>query len=182
MKKILASFMAAVLFLYCFASCSLTHRKNKWFSNDILEECLVPDMPKLTGEYLNKGGDEIYTNLSVNSFDAYIAELYEYLLSRNFKHIGTRGDLVASFSGTFYLKSADELSDYSNNDSCYRFVYTDGNSRDNDGNIVFYIIKIQSTGAHTLEYGNKTFKYNTVISLHAGSESALGGKYVLPTH
>ena len=180
MKKLLALCLTVVLCLCCLASCGSTHEENKWFSEEKLTECLVADLPTIEKDYVNRGDEDIYVSFTSKEREAYVAEVFEYLKSQNFKYFGTRGEQASTLAGsftTYYFKPATELSEFYVSGS-YKFVYSDG-TLDEDGDLVFCIINIYDYEAKNLEYGTKNFAYNTLITLRYKSEAPLSGRYAL---
>ena len=180
MKKILALCLTVVLCLCCLASCGSAHEENEWFSEEKLTECLVGDLPTIEKDYVNHNGEDIYVSFTSKEREAYVAEVFEYLKSQNFKYLGTRGEQASTLAGsftTYYFKPATELSEFYVSGS-YKFVYSDG-ALDEDGDLVFCIINIYDYEAKNLEYGTKNFAYNTLITLRYKSEAPLSGRYAL---
>ena len=180
MKKLLTSVLTVILCLCCLASCSSAHKENTWFSEKKLTDCLVGDLPTIEKDYVNSGGEDIYVSFTAGEREAYVAEVFEYLKSQNFKYFGTRGEQVGTLAGTFttyYFKPATELSEFYV-DGSYKFVYSDG-TLDEDGDLIFCIISLYDYETKNLEYGTKNFSYNTLITLDYQSEAPLSGFYVL---
>ena len=180
MKKLLALCLTAVLCLCCLASCGSAHKENEWFSEEKLTDCLVGGLPTITKDYVNHNDEDIYAELTNSEFEAYARSVYDYLLSQEYKYLGTRGeqkDTLAGVFTTYYFESATELESFWN-DGDYIFVFSDG-STDENGDVEFIILVIYDASTNTLEYGNKKFTYNTMISLRRGSEAPLSGFYVL---
>lgn len=188
MKKLFTLCLTAVLMLTCLTSCSLfTYKKNQWFSEEKLTECIVPDMPQLDSDFVRESDKIIYANLSEDEFDNYLNEIYAYLKSKNFEHLGTRGEVASSLSGafvTYYLEPATELSEFNLYSNTYKFVYSDGKISmsidENPDDFTFCILTIgHYESTQTLEYGIRKFDYNTTISLKFNSEAPLSGRYTL---
>jgi len=180
MKRLFALCLTAVLCLCCLASCSSAHKENTWFSEDKLTECLVGDLPTIEKDYVNHSDKDIYVSLTNEERESYVADVFQYLKSRNFKYFGTRGEQVGTLAGTlttYYFEPATELSEFYVGSS-YKFVYSDG-TLDEDGDLVFCIINIYDYETKNLEYGTKDFSYNTLITLRYKSEAPLSGFYVL---
>ena len=180
MKKLLALCLTVVLCLCCLASCGSAHEKNTWFSEEKLTQCLVGDLPKIEKDYVNHNDEDIYVSFTSKEREAYVAEVFEYLKSQNFKYLGTRGEQASTLAGsftTYYFKPATELSEFYVSGS-YKFVYSDG-TLDEYGDLVFCIINIYDYEAKNLEYGTKNFAYNTLITLRYKSEAPLSGRYAL---
>ena len=180
MKKLLSLCLTVFLCLFCLASCGSTHKENKWFSEEKLTQCLIGDLPTITKDYVNHNDEDIYVSFTSKERESYVAEVFEYLKSQNFKHFGTRGEQKGTLAGTFttyYFKPATELSEFYV-DSSYKFVYSDG-TLDEGGDPIFCILTVYDYEAKNLEYGTKNFAYNTLITLDYKSEAPLSGFYVL---
>ena len=180
MKKLLALCLTVVLCLCCLASCGSAHEENKWFSEEKLAECLVADLPTIEKDYVNHNGEDIYVSFTAGEREAYVASVFEYLKSQNFKYLGTRGEQASTLAGTFttyYFKPATELSEFYVGSS-YKFVYSDG-TLDEGGDPIFCILTIYDYEAKNLEYGTKNFAYNTLITLRYKQEAPLSGRYAL---
>ena len=180
MKKLLVLCLTAVLCLCCLASCGSAHEENTWFSEEKLTECLVGDLPTIEKDYVNHNGEDIYVSFTSKEREAYVAEVFEYLKSQNFKYLGTRGEQASTLAGsftTYYFKPATELSEFYVGSS-YKFVYSDG-TLDEGGDPIFCILTIYDYEAKNLEYGTKNFAYNTLITLRYKSEAPLSGRYAL---
>ena len=180
MKKILALCLTVVLCLFCLASCGSAREENEWFSEEKLNNCLVGDLPTIEKDYVNHNGEDIYVSFTSKEREAYVAEVFEYLKSQNFKYLGTRGEQASTLAGsftTYYFKPATELSEFYVSGS-YKFVYSDG-SLDEGGDPIFCILTIYDYEAKNLEYGTKNFAYNTLITLRYKSEAPLSGRYAL---
>ena len=180
MKKLVALCLTAVLCLCCLASCSSAHKENEWFSEEKLTECLVGDLPVITKDYVKHSDEQIYVKFTDDEFEAYAKTVYDYLCSQDYKYLGTRGEQKNTLAGlgtSYYFEPATKLSEFYV-DGAYRFVYSDG-MLDENGNPIFCIVRIYDCEVRTLEYGTKSFTYNTVISLRYKTESSLSGSYVL---
>ena len=180
MKKLLALCLTVVLCLCCLASCGSAHEENEWFSEEKLTNCLVGDLPTIEKDYVNHNGEDIYVSFTSKEREAYVAEVFEYMKSQDFKYLGTRGEQASTLAGTFttyYFKPATELSEFYV-DSSYKFVYSDG-TLDEGGDPIFCILTIYDYEAKNLEYGTKNFAYNTLITLRYKSEVPFSGRYAL---
>jgi len=180
MKRLFALCLTVVLCLCCLASCGSAHKENTWFSEDKLTECLVGDLPTIEKDYVNHSDKDIYVSLTNEERESYVADVFQYLKSRNFKYFGTRGEQASTLAGsftTYYFKPAIELSEFYVGSS-YKFVYSDG-TLDEGGDPIFCILTIYDYEAKNLEYGTKNFAYNTLITLRYKSEAPLSGRYAL---
>ncbi|MBQ7408477.1 MAG: hypothetical protein IJW13_04310 [Clostridia bacterium] len=187
MKRLIVLCLTVLLCLCCFTSCS---RKalNKWFSQEILQQCLVEDLPIIEKHFIKENDKNIYVHFSKQEFNEYLNEIYQYLRAQNFEYFGTRGNLHSSLSGafsTYCFEPAIELEQFKDSYGDYRFVYSDGEITNGNGELTFCIIIINSLGfeqTKTLEYGFKDFEYNFVISIRYNSEAPFGGRYILHEH
>ena len=180
MKKLLTLILTTVLCLCCLVSCGSKHRENTWFAEETLTKCLVDELPTIEKDYVNNNDQDIYVNFTSKEREAYINEIYGYLKSQNFKYFGTRGAEETNLAGTFItynFESASELSEFYV-DGAYIFVYSDG-TLDENNTPIFCIVSIYESEENTLEYGTKTFSYNTLITLRYEMETTLSGKYIL---
>ena len=182
MKNLVALCLTVVLCVILLASCASSHEENAWFSEEKLTECLVADLPTIEKNYVNHNDEDIYVSFTDSEFEAYAKSVYDYLCSQEYKYLGTRGEqkntLAGAFS-TYYFEPADYLSQFNINGD-YIFVFSNDTVEEND-NVEFIVLVIYEVSTNTLEYGNKKFTYNTMISLRRGSETPLSGFYELPS-
>ncbi len=187
MKKILVCMVTLVLCLCCCTSCAWSFKKNKWYSEKMLAKCLVPELPELEKDYINRSSKDVYVMREEREYDAYLHTFYAYLLSKNFAYLGTRGELQSSLSGafsTYYFQPADAFNQfYDEETGTYRFVYSDGKIANGNGEMTFCIISFRrNKSVKTLEYARREFAYNVVMELRFNSEAPMGGRYVLHEH
>ena len=181
MKRLIA--YVILLSLLALLLCSCSYKQNEWYTDETLSKCLLPDFSEPTENYV-KQGDNIYLNFSEEEFEKYLNGVYEYLKSKDFEYLGTRGEFHNSLSGAFasyYFKEADELSEFYV-DGDYRFVYSKEGKVDENRDPIFCILKIshfESVEILEINNGRNNFKYNTVIRLRHYSEEPLSGTYVL---
>ena len=180
MKRLFTLCLTVALCLCCLVSCARAHKENTWFSEETLAECLVADLPTITKKYVKYNDEDIYVSFTDSEFKAYAKSVYDYLLSQEYKYLGTRGEQKDTLAGaftTYYFEPAEELESFWI-EGDYIFVFSDG-AVDENGDVEFNILIIYDVSTNTLEYGNNKFTYNTKISLRRGSEAPLGGFYVL---
>lgn len=178
--------MAFVLLaVFTLSACDTNkYLENGLFSNEKMTECEIADainVLAINSPSVSVNGEDIYFNLSVDGFETYVENFYKYLLSKNFKYLGTRGNQVNTLAGTFttyYFKEANSLEEFKDNDGAeYRFVYSTGVKEDDK--VVFNIVTFYRYDMTTLKYENKSFEYNTVIKLRHKSEAPLSHLYIL---
>ena len=182
MKRLSILFLILGLILCCLTSCVGSSKENSWFSNDKLSECLVTELPIPKNEYVQDKYGDICVYFKDKELEDYAISVYEYLYSQNFKYFGTRGEQKNTLAGvftTYYFQSANDFSQFISDEGNYVFVFSDGTLDENE-EVVFNVLVIYNLETNTLEYGNKEFKYNTLISLRKESETPLSGFYVLP--
>ncbi len=183
MKKIFAFILAITLFSLSLTSCEVNYTKNEWFSEDKLNECLIPGLPKTPEgkSFVISNDSELYISLTNVQYEEYVKTIYTYMKEQGFKYLGTRGMQKHSLAGafaTYFFEEATYLSQFAVNGG-YKFVYSDG-TLDENGEVLFSILTVDFCGKNTMNYGGEEFYYNTVISLCHGSEGAFTGFYVLP--
>lgn len=176
MKK-LSLLLVFCLLLPTFAGCT-HYNEDVWYSEAKLKECLVPNLPQTGPTLLNQDDWKVYDSLSNTEFDAYVQSVYDYLKQQNFPYLGTRGHYKSSLSIAFmsyYYQSAETLAQHCQ-DGNYYFVYSDG-STDEGGSLIFWFLGIYRSTNTSLTYDNKTYRYNTQLTLRKGGEAPATGFY-----
>ena len=135
MKKILSCVLVMILTLTCFTACN--YESYRFYNSKILKEFQITDFPKPQGaEYVSSTNSMLCFNTTAEGFEDYAKQIYTYLVGKDFKYFGYRGDVISTFFGAapeyeFYISS--EFSEhrylvdrYSNEyDNCYIFVFSD---------------------------------------------------------
>lgn len=133
MKKVI--FLAILLFLLNMNSCSSSkYTLNKFFDNDFLTGHQVLDLPVMPNEYLHSKasgfvGEVVYAQGTEDEYNAYVEEVYKYLLSSNYYYLGTIGKVrqhigLVPIEDSYYYREVYELVDfYNENEDAYYFVY-----------------------------------------------------------
>lgn len=86
--KKLAIFLTIIIGSLCLlGGCRLY--KGNFFDRKHLEQNFIPDLPKPQGKLKNDKGDSIECEMSEEAFNAYVNEVYDYLVSCNFYKFGT---------------------------------------------------------------------------------------------
>ena len=192
MKKLLSIILALCAVAFCLASCDKkkddsTYEKNNWYTADMLDLCLVSELPEISGTDYLRGNRAVFAKMSDEQFEAYANEVFEYLKCREFKYLGTRGEYVNNLIATYCynFKAVDTLEDCIVNESTpfeheyeltYIFVYSDG-AVDKDGNIVYNVMRIDKDKEDgTVKNGDEDFKCNIKITLYHGGEGNVSYK------
>lgn len=180
MKKLFTFVFLAALCLCCLSSCT-SYTENKWFDDEVLDGCLVPELPGIEKEFIGNGND-VCVAFSSTEFHSYAQSVYDYLKTQNFAYLGTRGEQKSTFKGlftTYYFEPAEELDEFLVNGD-YIFVYSDGTLDESGKDPIFCIVAIRYYGKTTVELNRKkTYTYTVEISVSSGSEAPLGGRYSL---
>lgn len=89
------------------------YEKNTWFRKETLDLCLVSDFPIIEGsEFLKVNDENIYVNWEYERYKDYVVTFYEYIKSKQFVYLGTRGEEHDTFVGaftTYYFEPAQGL-------------------------------------------------------------------------
>lgn len=85
MKKLLALMLTVVLCLCCLASCGVSYERNEFFSDELLSESKLTDMPvpPHVDNSVIQYGNILYLNLTQDEYEQYVGDLLEYLRERN---------------------------------------------------------------------------------------------------
>lgn len=151
---------------------------SSWFSEETLTPFSLTGLPMPESETMLKldgeDGVKILALLDTDSYNDYLAEVYGYLITQGFRHLGTRGQELRE--GTYELRRCDKLSDFQAGEGVcdYLFVYNVGATPFIDGEVNCYVLSIDSVtkyvdGAaknYTITLDGKTYTYNTVISIY----------------
>lgn len=177
MRKTLTFLLIFCLLFPCLTGCT-NYKEDVWYSEDKLNECLVPCLPQTSPTLLNQDNWRIYDSLTDAEFGAYVQSVYDYLKQQNFQYLGTRGHYKSSLSIAFmsyYFQPAETLAQHRQNGDYY-FVYSDG-STDEGGSLIFWFLGIYRSPSASRDYDGKTYKYNTQLTLRKGSEAPATGFY-----
>ncbi|MCH5180283.1 MAG: hypothetical protein J1F32_03650 [Erysipelotrichales bacterium] len=126
------SFLVIVMSLIL-SSCG--NNSKYFFSKSVLEDNLVPDLPRINSTKVEKENSKTYRfHTTEEEFTDYVSSVYEYLCSLNFKYFGYRGDELLNFFGgapVYEFHYGSELADFklTNNkghelDNSYLFVWS----------------------------------------------------------
>ena len=141
MKKLLALCLTVVLMLTCLTACS--YGANRFYKGKVLKEFQMTDFPKPQGvEYVSATNSQLRFNTTAEGFENYAKQLYTYLVEKDFKYFGYRGDVLSTFFGgapeyEVYISSEfsehQYLVDRNGNEyeNCYIFVFSNELSESN---------------------------------------------------
>ena len=104
--------MSAFFLLPCYG-CREKVDKYGFLSEEALLENEIPDLPELPHgkeENTYTASRTFYCTLSYEEFQAYVEEVYEYLLSLDFKYLGYKGKMLGI--GDFEFFEGETLSDF----------------------------------------------------------------------
>ena len=142
-----------------------------YFSKSVLEDHLVPQLPRISGKNREKQyGKILRLETSEENFEKYVNEVYEYLLSCNFAYLGYRGDVLSTFFGgmpTYEFCVGKELSDY-------RYDFSSMGLR-SEGYVFVWADELHDDGhdlkSHFLEIRRSTASGQTYLELCFSFES-----------
>ena len=179
MKKLIACTLTIVFTLLCLVGCTNPYLPDTWYTEERLNTCLVPELPRVSGSFVSHNDKTVYANLTDEEFDAYVSSVYAYLISQEFDHLGTRGEVKSSLAGalaTYYFKEVETLDEFIINGK-YIFVFANSNE---DGSAPTFncIIILRDEG--TVGRKNNTFSYNTLISIYNEDTDILNCSYSIP--
>ena len=126
MKKRFIALLAIVCVLVLSSCEAPSYIENQFYSAETLEEGLVPNLPKPSGDFIYRTGtssycDKIYIS-SDETIDEYFAKILDYIYKNDYEIIGTV-DWVKRTTGNLFLiddsyvfKSTSDLSEPTIND------------------------------------------------------------------
>ena len=166
--------------------------KAKFFSSERLSEFMVVGLPAPTDiDCINLNSETILFDTDTDEFHEYLESVYNYLIGRNFKYLGTRGKVIYAEgeAKTYefipydkgYHYGAYKHSGFNSNETPddYYFVFSNSIKNEETGEIECCIIHIEHIVESKAVINGKTFVYNTVMSVYRESVSE-GYKY--PTY
>ena len=166
--------------------------KAKFFSSERLSEFMVEGLPAPKDiDSINLNSETILFYTDTDEFNDYLASVYNYLIGRSFKSLGTRGEVIYAdgeaktyeffIPDTNKYLTADKYRAFSSNETPddYYFVYSNSIKNEETGEIECCIIHIEHIGESKAVINGKTFVYNTIMSVYRESVSE-GYKY--PTY
>ncbi len=167
--------------------------KAKFFSSERLSECMVEGLPAPTDvDCINLNSETILFDADTDAFNEYLESVYNYLIGKNFKYLGTRGKVIFAEgeAKTYEFIPHDKHKYYgvdkhygffSTNETPddYYFIYSNSIRNEENGEIECCIIHIKGIEQSKAVIDGKTFVYDTIMSVYRESV-AEGYKY--PTY
>lgn len=199
-KRIILVIVIAAIVLVAIAvptSIAIEKRKNafekaKFFSSERLSEFMVEGLPAPTDiDSINLNSETILFYAESDEFHEYLESVYNYLIGRDFKHLGTRGEIIyvegeakqyaflPHDKHLHYGKDKHSGFNLSGNPDAYYFVFSNSTKNEETGEIECCVIHIESVEKSKAVIEGKTFDYNTIMSVYRESLSE-GYKY--PTY
>ncbi len=179
------------------ASIASKKRKNafekaKFFSSERLSEFMVEGLPAPKDiDCINLNSERILFHADTDEFNTYLASVYNYLIGRSFKYLGTRGEVIYAkgeaktyeffIPNTNKYLTAHKYRAFGSNETPddYYFVYSNSIKNEENGEIECCIIHIKTFDRSEVVIDGKKYIYNTVMSVYSESVSE-GYKY--PTY
>lgn len=163
MKKFLLSLSLIAVMLCGLCACS---NNGTFFSNEILQDNLVPDLPKISYDKAKQKYKKMYYyHTTEDKFNSYASKVYEYLKSLDLEYLGTRGEVITTdFGGcpTYEFVADNELSDFLYAENNYVFVWANEKYADSPYNLHSYWLEI----SYYSENIPADDKYNLLLNLN----------------
>ncbi|MBQ7344040.1 MAG: helix-turn-helix domain-containing protein [Clostridia bacterium] len=163
--------------------------KAKFFSSERLSEFMAVGLPAPTDiDCTNLNSETILFDTDTYEFNEYLESVYNYLIGRNFKYLGTRGEVIYAEgeAKTYAFLPHDKglyggYRNFSSNETPddYYFAYSNSTMNEENGEIECCVIHIKHVEKSKAVIDGKMFVYNTIISVYRESVSE-GYKY--PTY
>ena len=189
-KIIIVVVIAAIVITAITVTVSIvsTNRRNAFakamfFSSDKLSSYMVEGLPAPNNaDCINLNDEKILFYFSADGYNEYLESVYNFLIRKNFKHLGTRGEIDEINGETIkyeFIKH-DKGKDYgaykhygfSSNDNPneYYFVFSNSIKNEENGEIDCSIIHIKHIGDSTATIDGKRYRYNVEMSIYRESE------------
>ena len=163
--------------------------KAKFFSSERLSEFMVEGLPAPSDiDSINLNSETILFDTDSDEFHEYLESVYNYLIGRNFKYLGTRGEVIYAEgeAKTYAFLPHDKrmgigYGHFNSNETpdAYYFVFSNSIKNEETGEIECCVIHIECVENSKAVIDGKTFVYNTIMSVYRESVSE-GYKY--PTY
>lgn len=178
MKKVLVLCFTIIVTLSCITACS--NGANRFYKSKLLKELQITDFPKPQGaEYVSASDHSLRFNTTAEGFKEYAEQIYTYLVEKDFKYFGYRGDVISTFFGgapeyEFYLSS--EFSEHryvvdnngKENEICYIFVFSNELSESNgllnrcEIKVIYHPDNEEYNSYVGINYNNAIFSYTLI--------------------
>ena len=163
--------------------------KANWFDEEYLAYCNLPGMPGVGGESRIKlNSREILLNFEDDdAYEMCAYSIYNYLSSKHFMHLGTRGGVLSSFGEnvTYELVDCKNLKDFkvntSENNGDYIFVYSKDRGS-TSGELSCYVIYLDKVNEEELVIDGERISYNAVLSIYPESHKEAYKLSTIMTH
>lgn len=169
MKKLLALCLTVVLCLCCLASCRNSYSKNEFFSDELLTQNKLTDMPAPphVDSSVIQYGNILYLNLTKDEYESYVGDLLKYLQAKeDIYYLGysVGSGLVAEMMP--FDEIAPITDSYSVQGDSHKLFFSTSNGIDDNNylNDPVEIEIIRKSGK--LNFDN--YEYNTQISILDG--------------
>ena len=169
MKKLLALCFAVLLTLTCFTACS--NCTNRFYNSNVLKEFQMEDFPKPQGaEYVSASNSSLRFNTTAEGFEDYAEQIYTYLVQKDFKYFGYRGDVISTFFG-----GAPEYEFYISSEFSEHQCLVDNNGKEYENRYIFVFSNELSESNGLLNkceievrYNPDNEEYNSYVSIDYG--------------
>ena len=172
---------------------SIVHKNRKnafakamWFSSERLKDYMVEGLPAPKDiDCINMNNEKILFYFNTDTYNIYLESIYNYLINKNFKHLGTKGELLyqsneekiyefIKHKKNYYYGSYGH-SGFNNNENPddYYFIYSDSIIDELTGEIDCYIIHFDYVEISNIHVNKKNYRYNVEMTIY--KESSLEG-------
>lgn len=161
-----------------------TFAKAMFFSSDKLSVHMVEGLPAPAGvDCINLNGEKILFYFDTDKYNDYLERVYNFLIRKNFKHLGTRGEIddINDKKINYKFINHDQGKNYgdykyygfsqNDNPDDYYFVFSNSIKNEENGEIDCSIIHIKHVGDSTAMIDGKKFRYNVEMSIYCESEA-----------
>ena len=173
MKKLLALVLTAFLCLWCLASCQGSYSANEFFSEDLLSEYKLADMPvpPHMDNSVMRADKFLYLNLTKSEYEQYVNDLLEYLRTKeDIYYLGYSIGQWLLAEMMPYHEIAPITDSYNTSDDSHDIFFSIENSLGNNDFLgtPIKIRIVRSSGK--LNFND--YEYNTLICIYDGYSAA----------
>ncbi len=95
MKKLFILSVSLAFCIFCLSGCGGKTEKSNFFTQQKLDECLIPELPDIQSETSDELKDRSYHySLTEEEFTEYVESVYEYLTERSFGFFGYPKNII----------------------------------------------------------------------------------------